>query len=92
MSAITDRVPLDTVSAQARQIRPGRTLLALVTGLLFGAAWLAAKSLGLLWLSIAWALTAMKVGWQQGSGRHARPSRADLLAENDALRAELAGR
>lgn len=82
---------LDAISERARSARPGRALLALIGGLLFAAGWLAAKAFRVLFFSGAWAWAAMAVGWRQARGEPPRgPSAEQLLAENDALRKELA--
>jgi hypothetical protein len=79
-------VPLDAIGAQARDVRFGRTVLTVITAVLFGLGWL----LGRGWLALAWALTAVRVGCQQGC-QQAGPSRAARLAEEvGQLRAEVA--
>lgn len=95
MSVITERVPVADISRQARSVRFGATLLAAVTGILFGAGWLAAKALSLLWLAGAHAFTSARFGWQHAQLAAATPKlsvqdRADLISENERLRAEVA--
>jgi hypothetical protein len=65
MTAVLDRVPLDQISTEAREVHFGRTLLTILAGFLFGLGWLAAKAVGLVWLGIAWAGVAVKVGWME---------------------------
>lgn len=69
-----DRIPVDRITAEAREVDFVRTLLAVLGGLLYGLGWLAAKAFmlavwllgrvfGALWLAAAWAGTAVKLGW-----------------------------
>jgi hypothetical protein len=75
MTAITERVDLDAISAQAREVRFGRSVLTLVAAVLFGLGWVTAKAFGLAWLALAWCAVAVKVGWQEGRAkRPVRPS------------------
>lgn len=75
MSDVLDRVPLDRITVEARQAKFGRTLLLVLAGLFYAIGWLAAKAFGLLWFAIAWAGTAVKVGWADArKGERARGS------------------
>lgn len=65
MTAILDRVPLDRISSEAREVHFGRTLLLVLAGLLYGIGWLAAKTFGLLWRAVAWVGVAVKLGWTE---------------------------
>jgi hypothetical protein len=64
VSAVLDWVPVDRITAEARETHPGRALLTLVAAVLFGMGWLAAKAVGVVWLVLAWSFAAVKVGWQ----------------------------
>lgn len=96
MSVIAERVPVAEISRQARQVRFGHTMLAMVTGVLFGAGWLISRLFAIMWLTLAWGATATRLGWQHAQGNIKPPraelarERADLLAENDRLRSEVA--
>lgn len=74
-TALLDRVPLDQITREARHVRPGRVVLAVIAGFLFGVGWLLARSLGLAWLAVAWCAVAVKIGWQAGKA-HGGRSRA----------------
>ena len=87
-TTLLDRVPVDEITARAREARPGRVALTILAGLLFGTAWVAAKSLGLAWLGVSWCFTALRLGWRDARGN--QPSRASLREENDRLRQQLA--
>lgn len=62
--AVLDRVPLDRITTEGRQIQFRRMLLTLLAGVLFAVGWSVAKLVGVLWLSVAWSAAAVKVGWQ----------------------------
>ena len=68
MTAVLDRIPVDSISEQARQVRFWRTVLTVIAGVLFGAGWLVAKMFGLAWLCAAWCTVAVREGWRQGRG------------------------
>lgn len=65
MSIALDRVPLERISDEAREVRFGRTVLLLLAGLLYGIGWVAAKAFTLLWRAVAWMGVAIKVGWTE---------------------------
>lgn len=65
MTAVLERVPLDRISAQAREVHFWRTVLTLIAAVLYGLGWTAAKVLGALWLALTWSATAVRVGWQE---------------------------
>ena len=64
------RVPVDQITAEARKVRFTRTLLTVLAAALWFIGWTAAKTLGGIWLALAWSATAVRVGWNE-----ARPSR-----------------
>ena len=70
--AVLERVPVDRISAQARDVHAGRVLLTVFAALFFGLGWLAAKA----WLAVAWCAVAVKVGWQEAreNGSTRRPA------------------
>lgn len=69
MTALLERVPLESISAQARQVRFWRTVLTVIAGVLFGAGWVAAKALGVAWLGAAWCAVAVREGWREARGK-----------------------
>ncbi len=69
-TTILDRVPVEHITEQAREVRFTRTLLALTAGILFGFGWLVAKFFGAAWLVLAWCAVAAREGWREG--RHSR--------------------
>ena len=81
-TSVLDRVPLDEITAQARQVRFGRSVLTLAAAVLFGIGWTVAKVLAVAFLAAAWSWTALRVGWESAHG----PSRGQELA---ALREEV---
>lgn len=69
MAHVLDRVPVSRITDEAKQVRFGYTVLAVIAGLLYGLGWLTAKAFGLVWLAVAWAGTAVKIGWVDARGR-----------------------
>jgi hypothetical protein len=61
-----ERVPLERITRRAHAARPGRTALAVVASVLFGLGWLIARTLGLLWIGLAYAAAALAEGWVAG--------------------------
>jgi hypothetical protein len=87
-TTLLDRVPVESITEQARQAKPGRVALTVIAGLLFGAGWVAAKTLAVAWLGMSWCFTAMRLGWREARGN--QPSRATLREENARLREAVA--
>ena len=60
MTAVLDRVDLDAITEQARQVRFGPVLLAFVATVLimFG------RILGYMWLIPVWCFLAIQTGWR----------------------------
>jgi hypothetical protein len=69
MATVFERVPVDRISVQARDIQFGRTVLTILAGVLFAAGWLAGKTLAVAWSGCAWCLAAVKVGWDDARRR-----------------------
>lgn len=65
MTTITERVPMERISQRAHAARPGRSVLAVIAGLLFGLGWLGYKTLAVAWLTAAWCASAVIEGWQE---------------------------
>ena len=86
-ASLLDRAPVDEISARAREIRFGRSVKRLLIGVLFYSGWLAAKTLGLAWLGLAFCWSAVDMGWHEARGN--KPSRATLREENDRLRQQV---
>jgi len=89
ITTVLDRVPVDEITEQARQVRPGRALLTLIAAVLFGLGWVTSRVFAVLWLGFIWSWTAVRVGWEAEHG----PSRGRRLAaqeaELEALRAQV---
>lgn len=76
MTAILDRVPIDRITAEARQIDSKRVALTLIAAVLYGVGWLAARVWGVvgavlvaLWRALVWSATAVKIGWVDARSR-----------------------
>lgn len=63
---VLQRVPVEQINRQAREVHFWRTVLLVLAGVLFGVGWLAAKGFAVLWLAVAWTATAVKLGWAAG--------------------------
>lgn len=63
MATVLDRVPVDRIAAEARELHPGRTLLTVLAASLFALGWLAGRTVSVAWAACAWCLAAIKVGW-----------------------------
>lgn len=59
---VLDQVPLERISAQARQVHVGRLLLTVLAGFFYAVGWTAAKVV----LGVVWCCVAMKIGFQEG--------------------------
>jgi len=68
-----ERVPIDDITRQAREVHPARTLLTWVAGLLFAVGWVAYKVAAVAWLAGAWSFVAVREGWREAA--RARVSR-----------------
>jgi hypothetical protein len=60
-----DRIPVDRITSEARQIRFRRIALTLLAGLLWLIGWTTGKTLGGIWLALAWSMTAIRLGWTE---------------------------
>jgi hypothetical protein len=58
---VLERVPLDEITAQARQVRFGETLLRLIIFLLISVG----KAAGYGWLVPVWCALAVREGWRE---------------------------
>lgn len=52
------------VSTEAKDIHPGRAILAAIAGVFFAVGWILAK----VWLAVAWLVAAVVVGWVDAGG------------------------
>lgn len=57
------QVPVDRITAQARELRFWRTLLTVLAAALYGIGWVTYKSFAAAWFVLAWCAAAVKVGW-----------------------------
>jgi hypothetical protein len=64
MTTLADRVSLDEVNAQAREVRTGRALLSVVAALFFAVGWLAGRIIPLL----MWCVFAVREGYRASHG------------------------
>jgi hypothetical protein len=59
---------LDRVNPRTRPIDISRAVLLPLAGLLWALGWLAGKTCAAVWLVIAWAWAALKLGWSDARG------------------------
>jgi hypothetical protein len=78
------RIPVDEITARAREAHAGHALLTAAGAVLFGTGWLLAKIFGGGWLCVSWCWTACQMGWAEARGKG--PSKSRLMEENEALR------
>jgi hypothetical protein len=64
MASITRRADIDRITAEAVNVRVGRSLLTLIAALLYLVGWTAAKVSYGLWIALVWSFTAIRIGWQ----------------------------
>ncbi len=88
-TSFLDRIPVEEITADARQARPGRILLALFGAVFIAIGWTVAKVFRVLFLSAAWCMSGMKYGWRLANGTLNRPTWDQLYTENESLKAEL---
>lgn len=88
-TSVLDRIPLDEITEQAREVKPGRALLTVVAGVLFGLGWIVAKVFGVAWLGFTWSWVAVREGWRAAHGPSRSTRIAQLEAQVEALTTEL---
>lgn len=59
----------DQVDIEARELKPHLLALTIVTAVLFALGWLVGVVFRGVWLVVAWALAAAKVGFNAGRGK-----------------------
>lgn len=84
-TSVLDRVPVDDITAQAREVHPGRTVLTVIAAALFGLGWVTARLFAAVWLAFTWSWVAVREGWRASHG----PSRSRQIAVLSAQVAEL---
>lgn len=66
MTTLLERVPVERITTEAREVHFGRALATLIAALLYLVGWVVAKAFGVVWFAAAWSFTAVKVGWDEG--------------------------
>lgn len=88
---LQDRVPIDLITEDARRATPGRAVLALIGGIIYGIAWVITKILHVAFLALAWCASAAKMGVRQAQGKPLlQPQLEVVMRENAELRAAIA--
>ena len=83
MTTLADRVPVDSITQQAREVKFGRAVLTLIAAVLFGLGWVTSRVFAVLWLAFAWSWTAVRVGWEAEHGPSRGRQISSLTAERD---------
>ena len=83
MTAVLDRVPVDEITAQARQVRFWRTVLTVIAGALYGLGWVTARAFAIVWLAASWCWVAVREGWRASRGPSRGRQITSLTAERD---------
>ena len=65
-ASLLERVPVQDITEQAREARPGPAIANVLAVVLVGIGWLAARLLSGLWLAAAWVFVAVRQGWREG--------------------------
>lgn len=65
--SVLDAVPVEAIDAQARQVDIARMVLAVIAAVFYGIG----RLVGALVLMVAWAATAVRIGYADGRGRGA---------------------
>jgi hypothetical protein len=82
------RVPVETITADARQARPGRALAALIGAVFIAIGWVAGKAAIVIFMAVSYTLSSAKYGWRSARGTLNRPTYEQLYARVEALTAE----
>ncbi len=75
------QVPVERITAEARQIRFWRTILTVVGLLLIGVGRCVYWVFAGLWLALAWCAAAVRVGWREARAADARRRTAAEASE-----------
>lgn len=87
-ASLLERVPVEGITAQARQVRFWQTIGAVLATVLLGSGFLAARLVSTLWLGTAWCAVAVRAGWREGRS----PEWAAAVARRQESRRVRAGR
>ena len=84
-STLTERISLDDITAQAREVRTGRAILTAIAAVFFAIGWLAGRVVP--WL--LWCCFAVRKGYRSAHGPSRKMRIESLEAENAELRVQL---
>jgi hypothetical protein len=89
VTTLTERIPLDEITGQARTVRPARTALTLIAAVLFGLGWITARVFTVLWFSVMWCGVAVREGWRASHGPSRKAALAAQAAQIEDMKAQL---
>lgn len=67
-TTLLDKVPVESITTQARQVRFWRSVATVIAACLFGLGWVAFKFFAVLWFGLVWSGCAVREGWREGRG------------------------
>jgi len=70
------KIPVDAITAQAREVRFWRTVLTVIAAVLFGLGWVTARVFAVAWLAASWSWVAVPgpfAGWGDDPAVVGRP-------------------
>ena len=74
MTTLTERIPVDEITEQARQVHFWRSVLTVLAAVLFGLGWVAFKFFAVLWFACVWSGCAVREGWREAKNAPRGPS------------------
>lgn len=83
----SDRVPVEQITADARQADPARVLQALFGAIFIAIGWTVGKICTVIFMSVAWCFSATKYGWRASRGTLNRPTWDQLYSRVEYLEA-----
>ena len=55
------------INEEAREVNFTRAFLTAIAAILYAIGWIARKTFVVLWLTLAWSWTAVRLGWQEAA-------------------------
>lgn len=63
LDTMLDRVPVQRITTEAREVHFRRTALTLLAGLFWSLGWSVGKAFTAVWLALAFVAVAVRIGW-----------------------------
>ena len=68
MTTLSERIPVDDITAQAKQVHFWRSVLTVIAACLFGLGWIAFRFFAVTWFAAVWCGCAVREGWREAKG------------------------